>query len=214
MKLYSLDLSPYAARVRISLYAKKLPVEIVAPPASGIKSAEYLALNPIGKIPVLVLDDGTAIPESETIVEYLEDAFPDPALRPHGPEAAARVRLISRVAELYVMSPLSGLFGQVDPTRRDPAVVEAGVARLSSGLSHLERFMGEGGYASGEKFTTADGALTPTAFFINAILSRLDRLDLLADHPRFNAYLRTAKADPVLAKVLGELAEGLKVAGW
>ncbi len=51
MKLYSLDLSPYAARVRISIYAKKLPIEIVAPPAAGIKSAEYLALNPMGKIP-------------------------------------------------------------------------------------------------------------------------------------------------------------------
>ena len=51
MKLYSLDLSPYASRVRVSIYAKKLPIEIVAPPAAGIKSAEYLALNPMGKIP-------------------------------------------------------------------------------------------------------------------------------------------------------------------
>jgi len=214
MKLYSLDLSPYAARVRISLYAKKLPVEIVAPPAGGIKSAEYLALNPIGKIPVLVLDDGVTIPESETIVEYLEDAFPDPALRPHGPEAAAHVRLIARVSELYVMGPLSGLFGQLNPEKRDPALVDAAVARLSTGIDNLERFMREGPYAAGEKFTTADGQLTPTAFFVNAILSRLDRLDALEVHPRFSAYLKTAKTDPVLAKVLGELAEGLKVAGW
>ncbi len=213
MKLYSLDLSPYAARVRISIYAKKLPIEIVAPPAAGIKSAEYLALNPMGKIPVLLLDDGVSIPESETIVEYLEDAFPDPALRPHGPEAAARVRLIARVAELYVMSPLSALYPHLDPARRDEAAVDAAMARLESGISYLETFMAHGPYAAGEKFTTADGQVTPTVFFVNAILSRLDRLEVMSRHQRLSGYVRTAKTDPVLAKVMGEMAEGMKMSG-
>ena len=213
MKLYSLDLSPYAARVRISIYAKKLPIEIVAPPAAGIKSAEYLALNPMGKIPVLLLDDGVSIPESETIVEYLEDAFPDPSLRPHGPEAAARVRLIARVAELYVMSPLSALYPHLDPARRDEAAVDAAVARLESGISYLETFMAQGPYAAGEKFTTADGQVTPTVFYLNAILSRLDRLEVMSRHERLSAYVRTIKTDPVLAKVMGEMAEGMKMSG-
>jgi len=213
MKLYSLDLSPYAARVRISIYAKKLPIEIVAPPAAGIKSAEYLALNPMGKIPVLLLDDGVSIPESETIVEYLEDAFPDPSLRPHGPEAAARVRLIARVAELYVMSPLSALYPHLDPARRDEAAVDAALARLEAGISYLETFMARGPYAAGEKFTTADGQVTPTVFYLNAILSRIDRLEVMSRHERLSAYVRTAKTDPVLAKVIGEMAEGMKLSG-
>lgn len=213
MKLYSLDLSPYAARVRISIYAKKLPIEIVAPPAAGIKSAEYLALNPMGKIPVLALDDGVSIPESETIVEYLEDAFPDPALRPHGAEARARVRLIARVAELYVMAPLGPLFAQLDPARRSEAAVDAGMGRLKAGMTYLERFMDHGPYAAGEKFTTADGEVTPTLFYVEAMLSRFGRIDALAGHDRIVAYMQTAKADPVLAKVIGEMAEGLKAAG-
>ena len=80
------------------------------------------------RLPVLVLDDGVSIPESETIVEYLEDAFPDPALRPHGAEAAARVRLIARVSELYVKGPLFALFGQLDPSKvraQDVAIAAA-----------------------------------------------------------------------------------------
>jgi len=213
MKLYSLDLSPYAARVRISIYAKKLPIEIVAPPAAGIKSAEYLALNPMGKIPVLVLDDGVSIPESETIVEYLEDAFPAPALRPHGPEAAARVRLIARVAELYVMSPLSALYPHLDPARREASLVDAALGRLEAGIGYLETFMTQGPYAAGERFTTADGQMTPTVFYLNAILSRLDRLDVMARHERLSAYVSTIKTDPVLAKVIGEMAEGMKASG-
>jgi glutathione S-transferase len=210
MKLYSFDLSPYAARARISIYAKKLPIEILAPPG-GTRTPEFLALNPMGRAPVLLLDDGVAIPESETIVEYLEDAFPEPALRPHGAEAAARVRLIARVAEIYVKGPLFALFAQLDPNGgRDGATVEAGLAKLSEGISNLERLMPEGQYAAGDRFTTADCELTPVCFFLNVVLGGLGRLDLLTSHPRLSAYIASSKKDPVLAKVLGEMAEGLK----
>lgn len=209
MKLYSFDLSPFAARARISIYAKKLPIEIVAPPAGGIKSAEYLAMNPMGKAPVLLLDDGTAIPESETIVEYLEDAFPDPALRPHGPEAAARVRLIARVGEIYGLGPIQALLNQLDTGAGAEAVAVA-VARVDTGIAHLERFMPEGPYAAGDRFTTADGLVTPLSFFLNMALSEADRLEVMTGHPRMTAYMKSAKKDPVLAKVLGEMAEGLK----
>lgn len=211
MKLYSFAVSPYAARARIAIYAKKLPVEIVEPQFGGLKSPEYLALNPMGKVPLLVLDDGGAIPESETIVEYLEDAFPDPALRPNGAEAAARVRLIARVAELYVKAPIFALFSQLDPKGgRDEAAVEAGIAKLDDGIRYLETFMPEGPYAAGDRFTTADCEVTPVCFFLNVVLSGLDRLDLMEKHPRLGAYISNAKQDPVLAKVLGEMAEGLR----
>ncbi len=211
MKLYSFDLSPYAARVRISIYAKKLPIEIVGPPTGGIKSPEYLAMNPIGKAPLLVLDDGVSIPESETIVDYLEEAFPEPALLPHGPEARARVRLIARVAEVYVNAPVYQLLAQIDaPGGPDPASVEAILKRLDDGIGYLEHFMGDGPYAAGDKFTLADGEVTPVGFYVNLALSEAGRLDLMARHERLAAYMTDAKRDPVLAKVLGEMAEGLK----
>lgn len=210
MKLYSFAVSPYAARVRIAIYAKKLPIEIVEPQFGAIKSPEYLALNPMGKVPVLVLDEGATIPESDTIVEYLEDAFPDPALRPQGAEAAARVRLISRVAEIYVKAPVFALFPMLQAKERDPEALEAGLKKLDDGIGYLERFMPDGPYAAGERFTTADCEVTPVTFFLNVVLSGLDRLELMAGHPRLSRYVTSAKKDPVLAKVLGEMAEGLK----
>ncbi|MFZ3004976.1 MAG: glutathione S-transferase family protein, partial [Phenylobacterium sp.] len=146
MKLYSAELSPFAARPRVAIYAKTLPVEILAHP-TDLKSPEYLAINPMGKLPALVLDDGTVIPESDTIVEYLADAFPAANLRPAQPADIARGRLIARVAELYVMASGGALFGQMNPATRDAAVVEDSFTKLESGLEHLNVFMTEDTYA-------------------------------------------------------------------
>jgi glutathione S-transferase len=117
MKLFNADLSPYSARVRIALYAKGLPVEIVSPPG-GTGSAEFKRLNPTGKVPALE-DGGGVVVESEVICEYLDDRYPLPALRPADPLARARMRALSRFADLYLSPPLTALFGQMDPTTRD-----------------------------------------------------------------------------------------------
>ena len=73
MKLYTTDGSPFGARVKIQIYKKNLPVEILAPPG-GMGSAELKSLSPSAKIPVLALEDSIII-ESEIIQEYLEDKF-------------------------------------------------------------------------------------------------------------------------------------------
>ncbi len=210
MKLYSLGLSPFAARVRISIYAKGLDVEIVPPPEGGMKSPEYLGLNPMGRVPVLITDEGHPIPESETIVEYLEDRFPSPSLRPASPEDKARARLIARVDEIYVGQPMITLFGQFDPAKRDAAVVDQALLKLDEGLSYVERFMGPGPYALGDKLTTADCQLTPNLFFVGVLGQTFGRGDLLEPHDRLAAYGRMMREEPVLGRVLGEMAEGLK----
>ena len=66
MDLYSRAVSPYAARVRVSIAAKGLNVRIIDRPDVG--SAEFGALNPMRRVPVLVLDNGRSLPESEAIV--------------------------------------------------------------------------------------------------------------------------------------------------
>jgi glutathione S-transferase len=62
------------------------------------------------RVPVLVLDDGRVLPESDAIVEYLEDAYPQVPLRPEDAVDRARVRLIARVAELYVFPATVPIF--------------------------------------------------------------------------------------------------------
>lgn len=208
MKLYSADLSPFAARARLAIYAKGCPVEVVAPPEGGLKSPEYLAINPIGKVPALVLDDGTVIPESDTIVEYLEDRFPEVPLRPADAEGRAAVRLIERVTEIYVGAPLGVLFGQMNPKTRDQAKVDEALEKLEGGLAHLNVFMGGGPYAYEDSFTTADCELIPILFFVG-LMGRTFERDLIGPHGKIAGYWAFAAEQALTKKVVGELMRGL-----
>ena len=209
MKLYSLPLSPYAARVRGAIYAKKLDVEIVPPPADR-SSPEFRALNPAGRIPILILDDGTALPESAVIVEYLEDAFPEPALRPRNAKDRARVRLITTVADLYVMQVLLPIFYLLDAGSKDEAAIALEFDKLDAGLGHLESLLRPGAFAHGDSVTTADVWLTPVRFTIDGLIGFAKRADLLDHHPAIAAYADVIRRDPALSRVWQEMTDGLK----
>ena len=76
MKLYSGDLSPFSARVRMQIYAKGITdIAIELPPHFGMP--KFRETSPIGRIPVLDID-GDLIPESDVIAEYLEEIYPEP----------------------------------------------------------------------------------------------------------------------------------------
>ena len=208
MKLYSGDISPFASRARMAVYAKGLDVEILPPPG-GSKSPEFLASNPLGKVPCLVTDEGHSVPESGIIVEYLEALYPERPLTPAAPEEATLARLVARIGELYVLAPLSKLFNQVDPASRDAEATAAAVAELETGLSHLEAFISPSGpYATGEYLTLADCQLVPTLFFVRA-LGPLFGKDWLAAFPRVNAYFSSVSADESAAKIQGEMMAAL-----
>jgi glutathione S-transferase len=209
MKLYNNNLSPFAGRVRMAIHAKGLDIDIVDPPASGIKGAEYLALNPLGRIPTLVLDDGTAIPESDTIVEYLEDKFPQKPLRPASAEDRARARLIARAADLYVIPHGLGLFGQLNPATRDAAALEAGLAKVDEGLTHLNVFLGDGPYAVRDTLSTADCCLVPFVFFFGVFSQAFAKPDLIGKHQKLAAYAAFIQTNPVAQSVLDELQGAL-----
>ena len=112
--LYDVQVSNNGARCRLIMYWKRLEdaVEIRDPGTiGGLKSEEYLALNPQGKMPLLVLPDGLALPESEVISRYLCDAHADvgPSLLPaESPERRAVCALATRVHDQYVV-PIQGV---------------------------------------------------------------------------------------------------------
>ena len=208
MKLYSGYISPYASRARMAVYAKGLDVEILRPPG-GAKSPEFLAINPIGKLPCLVTDEGAAVPESGIIVEYLEALYPERPLTPACPEEATRARLVARLGELYVLTPLSKLFTQLDPAARDDALIAAVVAEVDDGLGHLAAFLSvEGPYATGKHLTLADCQLVPTLFFVRA-LGPLFGKDWIGGHPRIEAYLKAVAGDETVSKIQAEMMDAL-----
>lgn len=210
MKLHSRPASPYSARARIAIYAKKLPVEIVTVPMGWSTSPEFLKLNPLGRIPVLEFDDGTTLAESGVIVEYLEDAYPDPPLRPRSARDLARVRFVTQVAEQYVMPAIWPLFGLFAGKTRDEAAIKAHFEKLHQAVSRVEALLPQGRYVFGDGLTTADAWLTPVTFSLHGLMGFSGRKDLLDPHPAILAYAEMAQCEPVLGRVWAEMDEGVR----
>jgi maleylpyruvate isomerase len=210
MKLFSLALSPFAARVRVAVHAKNLPVEIVTPPSDWRTSPEFKKLNPLVRVPVLVLDDGTALAESGVIVEYLEDAYPETSLRPRSPKDLARVRFITQVAEQYVMPSIMPLFGLFDAKTRDEAAITTQLTKLDASLKQLDDLLAPGAYANGDRLTTADAWLMPVRYSLDGLMNFSGRTNILDRHDAIRAYADVARRDPHLGHVWREMDDGLK----
>jgi glutathione S-transferase len=215
MKLYQTYTSPFPTRVRLALYVKGIEVEMIEPPgfhATTQSKGDYLSINPIGRVPTLVLDDGRVIPESEVICEYLEDAYPEPALLPPDPWGRARVRLISRLCDFYLVMAMVPLFTAAGQSRRrwDQDAITRAFCAVETALGYLEAHVGSQGYAVGASLSWADGALisqlmlayewAPGLFGIQGALGR---------HPRLAAYWRAIQRDPIAARLIGETREAV-----
>ncbi len=97
MKLYGYWRSSASYRVRIALALKNIDYDYVAVNLleGEQKTADYLAIHPNGLVPTLVPDSGEAIVQSLAIMEYLEDAFPEPAILPASAADCAQARAIA-----------------------------------------------------------------------------------------------------------------------
>jgi glutathione S-transferase len=215
MKLYQTYTSPFPSRVRLVLYAKGLPFEVIEPPgfhSSAESKGDYLQINPIGRVPALVLDDGRALPESEVICEYLEDAYPDPTLRPADPWGRAQVRLISRLCDIYLVMAMIPLFTASGRSRRhwDKARIDAALAEVDKALAYVEDYIGTEGYAVGRALSQADGALAPQLILAYEWAPALFGTDSpLGKHPKLAAYWRAIQADPIAARIIAETREAI-----
>jgi glutathione S-transferase len=210
--LYSRDVSPFAARVRVSIRAKQLPIRILNNPE--VASAEFGKINPLRRVPVLVLDDGRALPESETIIEYLEDIYTNVALRPPDPVDRARARLISRVAELYVFPAAVPIFSALAPSNGDTGPRDNLFGKLDLALQTLESFLDDsnkGWHCFGDSLTTADGALAPFLFYVTFLGRACGRAPLTAHH-KLERFWEGAQSDPLLSAVINEISDALSAA--
>jgi glutathione S-transferase len=90
--LYTAERCPYAARARITLAEKGIAYDAVEIDLAD-RPAWLYQKNPLGRVPVYEEDEGLVLPESEVIMEYLEERFPEPALWPDDPAERALGRL-------------------------------------------------------------------------------------------------------------------------
>ena len=191
MKLYDFGQAPNPRRVRIFLAEKgiKIPTEQVDIGALQHRSESFGALNPMQRLPTLVLDDGTAIAESMAICRYFEALHPDPPLFGRGPLDGAVVEMWNRRAEFHLLAPVATVFQHLHPYMRrmvDPQVPawgEANKPRIFEFLQFLDSELGGRPYVAGAEFTVADITALAAVDFMK--LSKLVIPDDLANVRRW-----------------------------
>src|SRR5690606_37011023 len=131
--------SPYAWKVWLALEHKQLPYELklLCFDKGDTRTPEFLALNPRGKVPVIV-DDGFALYESSVIVEYLEERWPERPLIFGTPADRARIRRLAAEADTYLPQAMNPLRPFV--MGGDGATPEALARGRDSIIAELARF--------------------------------------------------------------------------
>lgn len=163
MKLYDGGRAPNPRRVRIFLAEKGLsvPIEKLDLGALEHKSAEFTALNPLQRVPVLVLDDGTVITESIAICRYFEGLRPEPPLFGRGAMEGALVEMWNRRVELNLYQAVSAVFRHLHPSMKEmenqvPQWGEANRPRVFEFLALLERELTDRMFIAGDHYSVAD----------------------------------------------------------
>lgn len=208
MKLYSGDLSPYSARVRMQIYAKGISdIELVRPETFG--TPQFRRDFPIGRIPILDID-GDMMPESEVIAEYLEEVHPEPSLLGATPRETAHIRTLARIGDIYIMNNMFLLSPQSRAKTRDQGIVDLLAGQVVRNVKALDRMIGTDGYACSGRLTMADCALVPALFLVENVLPTLEVADPIAANPRVADYWRAIQGNEHAARTLGELHRGLE----
>lgn len=208
MKMYNSQLSPFAARCRIAIYAKDLDVELIEMPDPAMEE-EFSRLAPMHKVPLLV-DGDVVVPESATICEYLEDRGLGLSLRPADSAALALMRTLGRICDLYAMESMNELFGQINPADRDQAAVTREMALLVKAMSWLDHYVEGPAYAVGGALSLADCMLAPTLFFFDRIGPMFGEAAPLRQFPTVSDYYKAICGDAAVARVMAELDISLR----
>jgi maleylacetoacetate isomerase len=199
MKLYEYFRSSASYRVRIALNLKQVAVETVQIHLlrnGGAQHAPaYRAINPQGRVPCLVLDDGTTLIQSPAILEWLEETYPQPPLLPVGARARAHVRGIAALiaCDIHPLNNSSVLaYLKTDLAQKQPAVDAWYAHWIRLGFETLEPMMAVP-YCCGDVVTLADVMLVPQV--ANARRMNVD----LSAFPRIVAVEQACLAQPAFA---------------
>ncbi len=203
LTLYFHPLSSFCQKVLVALYENGTPfAPHLVDFGDDASSAELRAVWPIGKIPVL-RDDARSqtVPESSSIIEYLEQHYPGSTrLIPADADQARQMRLRDRFYDLYVNVPMQKIV--TDRLRsegqRDAYGVEEARAVLDTACRMVDGEMGARAWAMGDAFTMADCAAAPALSYANMVAP------LAGAYPHAAAYLDRLVRRPSFARAIEE----------
>ena len=211
MKLYSGPLSLFSRKVEIALAEKRLAYERVM--VAFTQQAGYtpkhpavLAANPKAQVPVFI-DGELILFDSTLIMEYLQDAYPEPPLFPAAPAAKARCRQLELFADEIMLPPLRSLMARTEPPAADPErrhVQQTEATRAETTIqvfyATLEQSLAGQSYFCGN-LSVADIALFMSILFVLRL-----RGPTLDAHPALARWYANLGARPAFATVAAEIA--------
>lgn len=197
IKLHGFVISNYFNMVKMALIEKGIAYEFVE--AKPSQEAEFLAISPMGKVPVLETEQGL-ITETDVIFDYLEDVGEGPSLMPDSAFEKAKVRELIKEIELYIELPARSCFAEAffggsvsDETK------EKAKANLEKGIACLKRRGQFSPFIAGDSFTYADIMFMYAVGLAGACAKRVLDMDLLGDFPEAMALSETlAKRDSAI----------------
>ena len=175
-RLYHYPLSPFSRKVRLSLAEKKIEVELVEE-RYWEQDADFLRRNPAGKVPILKMGNRT-MADSTAICEYLEEAYPTPALLPRDAESRYEVRrLVAWFDDKFNSEVTSKLMGErvfrkiMGTGYPDSANVKAGSRAVKYHIDYMGHLLDQRRWLAGNEMSLADFAAA----------SQLSCLDYISD---------------------------------
>lgn len=175
MKLFGMPASPYVRKVRLVLEEKHIAYEYVLTLAAT-RETLVAPLNPLGKIPVLVGDDGRAVYDSAVIVEYLDGLVAEPRLIPQAFDARIEVKrweaLGDGIADATVL--ISHDTRKPEARRESAEWYEKQRQKIERGLGVMSKDLGGRDFCFGGSFTLADIAAGYALGYLDQALPELN----------------------------------------
>ena len=204
MKLHEAE-SPNARRVWVFMKEKGIEIERVPVDirAGENLSAEYRAKNPMGRVPVLELDDGTFLSESVAISRYLESLHPDPCLFGEAGIEAATIDMWNRRAELNFAMPAAAAFRNITGFFKDretcvPEWGKVSAEEAKNKLGVFEDQLGQSEYLAGDRFSVADISMGVFYGFAGMI-EKMAQVDFELDRPNLKRWYELVSKRPSFA---------------
>ena len=202
-KLYALGFSPTCQRVFATLAHKGVDYDMVEIDITkSERPAEFDAVSPFGKVPVL-RHDGHILIESSVICEYIDEIWPEPAMLPK--DAAGRAK--ARQWIQFINRAITDRDGEMVHVEREKEGKVALCRKILADLAHLDRVLaGRGGLFLGAELSLVDVNIAP---FPPGIRIWADLLgdESLAGYADLNAYFDRLAAVPVLRETVYNVPE-------
>lgn len=202
LKLYGFAASNYYNVIKAALLEKGVAFEEINTRQS--KDASFKAISPMRKVPALATEQG-GFCETQVMLDYLEEAAPEPRLYPQDAFARAKVRELMRVIELYLELPARRLYYEAffGGSVSDETKAEVRPA-LGKGVKALGEIASFSPYIAGDTFTYADIAAVIHLPLVRDAGRKIYDEDVLTPLGDLRDYLRMIRGRPSMQRVLAD----------